>query len=297
MIRFLSVIISLLCVMTVFGSTKRALLIGLSEYVRHADARLDWPSVHGADDARMLASTLRRQGFITTTLTNSYAKAAAVRKALKELAAATRDGDMVFVLFSGHGQPVEDTSGDEADGWDEALVPYDAGARYVPNVYTGECHIADDELCGYVTQIRRKAGPRGYVYMVVDACHAGGVSRGEEDDSDRFSSDSTFVRGTTIGLSRTSRPYVPRIDTRSVFSIAKGKGLSGVCYLEACRSYQTNSEIKADGAWHGPLSYYVNKVLSLLPLSADSSWTERVVMLMGRDRRLTRQNPVIEKSL
>ena len=92
---------------------------------------------------------------------------------------------MVVIHFSGHGQPFEDLSGDEADGWDEAIVPYDAKKCY-SRTYTGQCHIIDDELERYINSLRTTVGPRGFVYVVLDACHMGGASRDEsETDSVR----------------------------------------------------------------------------------------------------------------
>ena len=37
----------------------------------------------------------------------------------------SRTGDSVFIHYSGHGGRVRDTSGDEADGYDETLIPVD----------------------------------------------------------------------------------------------------------------------------------------------------------------------------
>ena len=45
--------------------------------------------------------------------------------AIQSLVAGAADGDSLFFHFSGHGTQQRDTSGDEADGMDEALVPLD----------------------------------------------------------------------------------------------------------------------------------------------------------------------------
>ena len=79
--------------------------------------------------------------------------------------------------------------------------------------------------------------------------------------------------------------------------VEKSEMMANICVLEACRSYQVNSEIKEKGKYYGSLSYYVNKVLQTIPLSRNISWTERVTQLMNQDTRLIRQNPVIETSL
>ena len=67
--------------------------------------------------------------------------------------------------------------------------------------------------------------------------------------------------------------------------------------MEACRSYQSNYEIKPTNTYYGPLSYYVNDVLSKLPLKHDLGWVKEVESLMKNDKRLTRQNMVYESSI
>ena len=90
--------------------------------------------------------------------------------------------------------------------------------------------------------------------------------------------------------------YIPPIDRRGNIAVAPQAGMSGICILEACRAYQTNTEIKEDGRYCGPLTYYVNLVLLDESLSPDTQWVEKVRALMARDPRLIRQNMVSEKS-
>ena len=228
---FTIITIAFLCIQSVWAGSKRALIIGLSQYPKYRQAQLDWQNIHGANDAALISKTLRKQGFSIHLLTNRQATAQSIRKALHTLERQTHKGDLVYIHFSGHGQPVEDGNGDEPDGWDEAIVPYNAGQRYVAHVYTGQNHIIDDELNVYVTNIRKKAGRTGFVYVVLDACYAGGSSRGEEEE------DSVFVRGTNIGFSRSGKPFIPKIDPRPVIRISGGANMAATCYLEACRPY------------------------------------------------------------
>ena len=72
--------------------------------------------------------------------------------------------------------------------------------------------------------------------------------------------------------------------------------MANICILEACRSYQVNSEIRVDGKYYGSLSYYVNKVLQSAKLDMSASWMENVAQHMNKDVRLVRQNAVIETS-
>ena len=85
---------------------------------------------------------------------------AAILAAATDLVAGARRGDTLFFFFAGHGTRVVDTSGDEIDGFDEAIVPID---------YATEGVIIDDEL--YDTLVRNlPAGVR--LFALFDACHS-----------------------------------------------------------------------------------------------------------------------------
>jgi len=288
---FFFIIVLLSSILTGKSETKIALLVGVSEYPSNSSIDVAWSSIHGANDISIIGKTLKEQGFKISTLTNSFATASNIRQAINNIQSEATVGDIIYLHFSCHGQPMEDLDGDEDDGWDEALVPYDASKVYVKGKYTGENHITDDELNGYLNSIREKVGPHGFVYVVIDACHAGSSYRGYEEE------DSVIIRGTDYGFSMSNKQYVPRIDKRSKIKIKKSASMANICILEACRSYQVNSEIKEGGIYYGSLSYYVNKVLQATRLDGSSNWTEHVSKFMNQDIRLVRQNPVVETSL
>ena len=279
----------LLCFFSGRSATKRALLVGISDYPTNIIA-LDaiWPSIHGANDIQVIGKTLKTQGFKLTSLLNREATALKIRKAMKKLLSEASTGDLLSIHFSCHGQPVEDLNGDEQDGWDEAIVPYDAWRTPVKGIYDGKNHIIDDELNNVIGEIRKKVGTNGFVYVIIDACHAGGIDRGEEEE---------YLRGTRSGFSLSNKNYVPRIDARSNIPIDKVSGWADVCMLEACRAYQSNFEIKQDGLFYGPLSYYVNQVLQQQSLTKDTKWVESVKQLMERNPKLVKQNMVIQTTL
>jgi len=276
-----------------YSQSKRAFMVGISNYSSNHQLADDknWNDIHGENDVKLLAPTLKKQGFSIQKLCNKEATANNIRKSLASFSTKCKLGDIVYIHFSCHGQPFEDYDGDENDGWDEALVPFDALKEYHQGKYTGENHITDDELNGYLKTIRNRVGPKGIVYVVIDACHAGSSYRGEEDE------DSIVVRGSDKGFSKSNKQYAPRIDKRGKIKVEKANNLANICILEACRSYQVNSEICVEGKYYGSLSYYVNKILLSTKLDKSISWTECVAQLMNQDKRLIRQNPVIETSL
>lgn len=285
-------ILLFLCALSAQSQSKRAFLVGISKYTYLTKSSDDiWSNIHGANDVELLSLTLKKQNFIIKKITDKAATAKQIRKELPRFISSCQPGDIVYLHFSCHGQPVEDLNGDEDDGWDEAIVPFDALKVYQKKKYTGENHIIDDELNGYLRSLRTKIGAKGFVYVVIDACHAGSSYRGDEEK------DSVIIRGTNRGFTSTGKQFVPRIDKRGKIRVDKSNSMANICILEACRSYQVNSEIKENGKYYGSLSFYVDKALKATKLGMDISWTKKVASLMNKDTRLVRQNIVIETSL
>lgn len=289
--RYILAIILLFTVMPMRSVTKRALLIGISDYpiYKNMDGA-SWGNIHGANDVLMIGNTLKLKGFSVTSLVNSNATAANIRKAFLKLLSDVKVGDTVYLHFSCHGQPFEDVDGDEEDGWDEAIVPYDAMMKYKRGVYDGSNHIIDDELYTYFDNLRETVGTSGFVCVVIDACHAGNSYMGDDEEEDEI-----FCRGTKNGFSPNAKDYHPRINAKGHFIVPKKQGFADIIIMEACRSYQSNYEIKIEKTFYGPLSYYTNKVLLVQPLNRSLGWVMDVEKYMADN--LTRQNMVYETSL
>lgn len=274
------------------AQTRRALLVGISAYKSPLNG-YTWHNIHGANDVALMASALKGQGFSCSDLTDAAATHDNIVSSFNGLVAASKPGDIVLFLFSGHGQPVEDCNGDEADGWDESIVPIDAWKHYDARHYHGEKHIVDDDFRSMVSSLRRKVGPNGMVYIVIDACHAGTFSRGDND---------TPIRGTIepFCFSTKSKVYKPRkIETANYYRVAHSPNMSDVVFLEACRPYQFNREIvAADGKSYGPLAY--NLAVSVRG-GVDWRKPESVVNklmseILTGDKWPMSQNLVVEKS-
>ena len=280
------------CVLT-RAQNKRALVIGISNYQRATEN--DWSKIHGTNDVSLISPVLKKQGFKITKLCNEVATAKKIRKEFENLVKSSKTGDIVYIHFSGHGQPVEDYDGDEEDGWDEAIIPYDTKKTFQKGIYEGANHITDDEIYSFLQRLRRTVGSKGFIYLVVDACHAGEASRGEEENEE--DGDTIYIRGTKKGFSPNGKEFRPRINATGHFVIPRETGLSDILAMEACRSYQSNCEIKQSGYYYGPLSYYIYKVLSNQKISGDIDWVLKVRNLMNSDRRVARQNMVYETSL
>ena len=137
----------------VFAQNKRALLVGISNY-QCINKYGGWNNIHGKNDIDMLYPTLKKCGATVSCLYDREATKSGITKALDELLSQCKVGDIVYLHFSTHGQPFEDVSGDEDDGWDESIVPVDAPIEYSKGKYEGENHFIDDELQEYCTDIR-----------------------------------------------------------------------------------------------------------------------------------------------
>lgn len=278
---------------SLFSQSKTALLVGISDYPQYEYSDASWAAIHGTNDVQLISPILAKQGFSINVLLNEAATHGAIKNGFEKLESNVQPGDIVYIHLSGHGQAVEDEDGDEADGWDEAFIPYDAERSYREEGYHGENHLLDDELNRYLISIRIKAGTTGIVFVTMDACHAGSTYRGEDDDD-------LFERGTNEGFSKTSKPYLGfYTDTREILKVEDQNNLAPIYMLEACRHYQVNTEIKQDGVYYGPLSYYISQQLLTKPLSFDIEWIYEVQKNMRNDNRLRlprKQDMVIESS-
>eukprot|EP00527_Entomoneis_sp_CCMP2396_P005013 CAMPEP_0198144448 /NCGR_PEP_ID=MMETSP1443-20131203/15865_1 /TAXON_ID=186043 /ORGANISM="Entomoneis sp., Strain CCMP2396" /LENGTH=314 /DNA_ID=CAMNT_0043807849 /DNA_START=174 /DNA_END=1118 /DNA_ORIENTATION=+ len=90
----------------------------------------------------------------------------------------SKEGDVVFVHYSGHGGRVVDTSGDEDDGYDETLVPVD---------FQRAGQIIDDDILKILVKPIKQGV---YVTVLMDCCHSGTVL----DLPYRFSADDSQMR-------------------------------------------------------------------------------------------------------
>jgi hypothetical protein len=112
------------------------------------------------NDARDMASLLKRRGFDVEMFTTPNATRDAVIDRIRDIAEIAKCGDVFAFTSSSHGGQLPDLNGDEPDGMDETLCLFD-----------GE--IVDDELADLWSEF--KAGVR--IVSVIDSCHSGTVAR------------------------------------------------------------------------------------------------------------------------
>lgn len=262
MVRKLLLIIGLIFLVSIAGNAqrKRAFMVGISHYDT-ALTGYQWNNINGVEDINLLSPILKKQGFYLTMLLDEQATYQNITNQLSTFTNQTKKGDIVYLHFSAHGQPVEDLNGDEEDGWDEAIVPIDAYKNYKKGVYEGKKHLLDDQLNTYIKKLRTKIGTTGFLYVIIDACHAGTSSRANDET----------IRGTKVGFTYNNKVFKPSTQKKSHYKVEATPKMSHVIYLEACRPDQVNMEIKVDGKQYGPLSYNIAQALQAKPLSANGN--------------------------
>lgn len=116
------------------------------------------------NDANDWAAELGARGFAVTTMFDKQATGKAMREAIAAVIGKAKKGDSVVIQYSGHGSYVPDEDGDEPDGTDECLCPWDIGAKGP---------LTDDELFDLYD-----AKVKGVKLVVIsDSCHSGSVAK------------------------------------------------------------------------------------------------------------------------
>lgn len=236
-------------------ANKRALLVGINKYPYLPD----YSQLRGCvNDVEAMSFTLREQfGFpaaAVTVLRDEEATQSAIFDALDRLSAETRKGDVVVFYFSGHGSQMTDREGDEPDGMDETIMPYDSGRGDDPNR-----DITDDDIYAWLLDVTRKTDN---VTLIFDSCHSGSMAR------DPFGARIRFIEPDT-------RPpeQLPPSRRGAGETSRRDIGPSGwlpisqrYVLLAACRgdegAYEHQSVADGRALYHGAFTFFLMRELS-----------------------------------
>jgi hypothetical protein len=141
------------------GGRRRALCVGINTYPT-------MPLNGCVRDAETWAGVLRDalQFEPPIMLLDDQATRARILESLERLVGESRAGDVLVFQFAGHGTRAPDYDGDEPEGLDEALCPYDTA--------DGALLIDDD-----VRRVFERL-PRGVsLTCFIDCCHSGSITR------------------------------------------------------------------------------------------------------------------------
>lgn len=115
------------------------------------------------NDVADVAYTLGMWGYQVEKLENAQATRANIINRLNQLIINSKPGDFTAFYYSGHGTRIPDSSGDEGDGWDEAIACYDFPYGVV----------RDDEFRALFAKL-----PAGVTCNAIyDTCHSGTMTR------------------------------------------------------------------------------------------------------------------------
>lgn len=287
-IRIITYILLLLS-LSVTAQTKRALVIGLGEQQDKA-----WNKINGDKDVPLVQTMLKNAGFKSvTTLVNRQATKVGIVGAFKRMTASCKYGDVVYIHYSGHGQQMTDVHNDERDGLDECWIPYDA-CRIASATYHGEKHLTDDELNVYLNAIRNKIGAKGKLLVVIDACHSGDGTRGEDDEivrgvEDTLVVDSQNARGLYETFEEIKSFFMGDNSKENVIN-TKAKPLAERWItISACRSDQVNVEMKSPAV--GKLTYALWKELKNSDKVNNNEFMRRIRKFVNRNTSSRPQQP------
>lgn len=180
------IFITLLVITSTFLSTeaqtKRALIVAIGDYPD--PEKNGWRPINALNDVSLIQNALLKQGFLPQhidVITDTAATRKGIENALDKLIRNTGKGDVVVIHISSHGQQIEDDNeSEEADGLDEAIVPYGAVYSMDKSIYSKVSggYFRDDLFGEKVTQLRNNIGKDGDLLVSIDACHSGSGTRG-----------------------------------------------------------------------------------------------------------------------
>jgi len=202
---------------------KKAVCVGINDYPGISN------DLKGCvNDANDWANLLEFSGFQIDKILDEQATKQNILNALDDLVTNATSGDQIVFTYSGHGTSVADTSGDEIDGYDEALYVYDG-------------ILLDDEL----RTIIKKLNPDVHMAVISDSCFSGTVTRVLNTDA--------------------VKPRYIKTDDIPATAKLKKRLLSEEDMIEILISGCTDSEYSYDaymnGRWNGAMTAFALSVI------------------------------------
>jgi hypothetical protein len=195
MTPFIRLATTALCALGACSATvqaeQRALLVGVGQYVT---PNIDLPAIDL--DIERMHETLTRMGFedrqIRTLVDGEATSAAVISNFESWLRQGVQADDRVVFYFTGHGSQIPDFDNDESDRVDEVLVTHDMVRGKVKGKSTLLNVVTDDKLAAMIAAI-----PSRNVWIIIDSCHSGTVTRSFKLQNRSLGSEPVFVKSFT----------------------------------------------------------------------------------------------------
>jgi len=233
------------------------------------------------NDANDWAKALKKRGFTVDLLLDRKANGKSMRNAILDIVSRATSGDTVFIQYSGHGTYIPDVDGDESDGTDECLCPWDLMSNGP---------ITDDWLFEAFT-----AKARGVKLIVAsDSCHSGTVARFAPITTPptmrgrsaplrtvRFLPPATFLskrEASKLGISTALRRSTP-------------PGRHGGLLMAGCQDAEYSYDAWFNGRANGAFTYVALSTLQKLPATATyAQWFKAIRRVLPSQQYPQRPN-------
>lgn len=236
----------------------RALCIGINDY----------PGIESdlrgcVNDANDWADELRARGFQSTTLLDRDATKAKILAGMEWVVRETQPGEVGVITYSGHGTWLPDADGDEPDGRDEALCPYDL-------IDNGP--ILDDDL--YEVFVQQNPGAR--IVFVSDSCFSGGMARRPRDliDTSLASPAGRFLPPEEF-IDPSDRRTLERARLAENLPI-RGVARNTALLMAGCGDSELSYDAQFGGRDNGAFTYVALKVLRQLGPTSYRNWINEI---------------------
>lgn len=206
---------------------KKAICTGINNYPGTAN------DLQGCvNDANDWSNLLTSLDFTVTKLLDSQVTGNAFSTAIKNAVSEMVAGDVLVITYSGHGTQVIDNSGDEEDGYDEALYLYDG-------VFT------DDQMRSALSGIKDGV----HVFFISDSCFSGTITR--KINLNEAVGKPRFV--VTDPIPPTAKPVTKFLLQENMKEIV----------LTGCSDMEYSYDAYINGKWNGAMTAYAIK--SIIP--------------------------------
>jgi hypothetical protein len=245
-------------------ANKKALFVGVNKFANYAQFTLNGCVNDAKDMASLYKDLLGFKAGEMTLLTDAQATKEAIMAKLTAMVADAKAGKLDYLVFSlsSHGTQMNDSSGDEPDGKDEAFVPHDVAEK---NGAWDPAHIiSDDELHDLFVQLPANV----LLEVYLDTCHSGTGLRGAEfglhapkaryiaPPDHEFGRKTATMRGFTLDRGASPKP-------------GKGAAKAGKAAVAGtnhmlwtgCKANETSADAYFSGRYNGAFTYFYVKVM------------------------------------